>query len=332
VGLETLKRQRELLLNQAGQCSSTGWVINPAKGKQGSKTHKPLCVFGQAANASSSIRGSGGLSSYDSGIFSSFYGLEYQPSAMWTVGAAYGYETASLNNLSLTSAIVTSKVNSASLYGVYKPSTQWTVRGLVGYANFNSTGSRNVAFVGSGTPAQASPSGSGYTVALNADYLVHLSKPTASTQVFLKPFVGVAWGGYQQSAFTETGAGALNLTVQGKAANSLVGTLGFELASSPIPLNKANTVSITPRLAVAYQVDALANDSGVRSVTSSLNSAPAAGSFQTQGENRGVNTLAVEGGVDLKVSSTTSLYANLGYEAFSNGSQFTYGGGVKVRF
>ncbi len=332
VGLETLKRQRELLLNQAGQCSSTGWVINPAKGKQGAKTHKPLCVFAGAANASSSITGSAGLSSYDSGIFSSFYGIEYQPSAQWTVGAAYGYGTASLNNLSLTSASVTSKVNSASLYGVYKPSSQWSVRGLVGYSNFNSTGSRNVVFVGGSSPAQASPSGSGYTVALNADYLVHLSKPTASTQVFLKPFVGVAWGGYQQSAFTETGAGALNLTVQGKAANSLVGTLGFELASSPIPLNKANTVSITPRLAVAYQVDALANDSGVRSVTSSLNLAPAAGSFQTQGENRGVNTLAVEGGVDLKVSSTTSLYANLGYEAFSNGSQFTYGGGVKVRF
>lgn len=332
VGLETLKRQRELLLNQAGQCSSTGWVINPAKGKQGANSHKPLCVFVGAANASSSIRGSGGLSSYDSGIFSSFYGLEYQPSAKWTVGAAYGYGTASLNNLSLTSAIVTSKVNSASLYGVYKPSSQWSLRGLVGYANVNATGSRNVVFVGGGTPAQASPSGSGYTVALNADYLVHLSKPTASTQLFLKPFVGVAWGGYQQSAFTETGAGALNLTVQGKSANSLVGTLGFELASSPIPLNKANTVSITPRLAVAYQVDALANDSGVRSVTSSLNSAPAAGSFQTQGENRGVNTLAVEGGVDIKLSSSTALYANLGYEAFSNGSQFTYGGGVKVRF
>ncbi|WP_323356362.1 hypothetical protein [Cyanobium gracile] len=94
VGLETLKRQRDLLLNQAGHCSSTGWVINPAKGEQGSKSHKPFCVFGQAANATSSIRGSGGLSSYDSGIFSSFYGLEYQPSAKWTVGAAYGYGTA----------------------------------------------------------------------------------------------------------------------------------------------------------------------------------------------------------------------------------------------
>ncbi|MCP9929726.1 autotransporter outer membrane beta-barrel domain-containing protein [Cyanobium sp. AMD-g] len=332
VGLETLKRQRELLLNQAGQCSSTGWVINPAKAEQRSKTHKPLCIFASAANASSSIRGSDGLSSYDSGNFSSFYGLEYQPSPKWTVGAAYGYGTASLNNLSLISASVTSKVNSASLYGVYKPSSQWSLRGLVGYSGFNSSGSRNVVFVGGGTPVQASPSGSGTTVALKADYLVHLSKPTASTQVFLKPFVGVAWGGYRQSGFSESGGGPLDLNVEAASADSLIGTLGFELASSSIPLNKANTVSITPRLAVAYQVDALANDSGVRSVTSSLNSAPVAGSFQTQGENRGVNTLAVEGGVDIQISSSTALYANLGYEAFSNGSQFTYGGGVKVRF
>jgi hypothetical protein len=30
--------------------------------------------------------------------------------------------------------------------------------------------------------------------------------------------------------------------------------------------------------------------------------------------------------------SPASLYASVGYEVFSNGSQFTYGGGVKVRF
>ncbi len=332
VGLETLKRQRELLMNQAGHCSSTGWVVNPANGKKGSPSPRPICVFAQAANASSSIDGGGGLASFDSGIFSSYYGIEYQPSAKWTVGAAYGYGTASVSNLSLTNAFVTSKVNSGSLYGVYKPSRQWSVRGLIGYAAFNTTGSRNVVFVGGGTPVQASPSGSGYTVALNADYLLPLSKPTASTEVFLKPYVGVAWGGYQQSAFTESGAGPLNLAVQGNTANSLVGTLGFELASSPIPLNKAKTAAISPRLVVAYQVDPLANGAGVRSVTSTLPSAPAAGSFQTQGENRGLNTLVLEGGVDVKVSSNASLYANVGYEVFSNGSQFTYGGGMKVSF
>jgi uncharacterized protein with beta-barrel porin domain len=60
--------------------------------------------------------------------------------------------------------------------------------------------------------------------------------------------------------------------------------------------------------------------------------APPAGSFTTQGQNRGVNTLTIDGGIDLQVASNASLYANVGYETFSSGSQFTYGGGLKVKF
>ena len=115
-------------------------------------------------------------------------------------------------------------------------------------------------------------------------------------------------------------------------ANSLVGTVGLELATAPISLNSSNSTSITPRLAVAYQVDMLAKDTGARSLTSSFAESPAAGVLTTQGENRGVNTFLVEGGVDLKVAKDASLYANVGYQAFSNGSQFTYSGGIKVSF
>jgi autotransporter-associated beta strand protein len=332
VGLDTLKRQRELLMSQAGNCVNTGWVTNAPIRKEDTAPKKPLCIYAQAANATSSINGSAGLSSYDSGIFSSFYGVEYQPSKKWTVGAAYGYGTAYLNNMALTNAFITSAVNSGSLYGVYKPSDRWNIRGLFGYANFNSSGSRNVAYIGNGSAIQGSPTGNGYTFAINADYLIGLSKASAETQTYLKPIVGIAWGGYQQNAFSESSGGALDLNVQGHTANSLVGTVGFELATSPIALNKSNTTAITPRLAVAYQVDALANDSGVKSITSSFRSAPAAGTFVAQGENRGVNALLVDGGLDLKVSKNASLYASVGYEVLSKGSQFTYGGGVKVRF
>ena len=332
VGLDTLKRQRELLMSQAGHCVNTGWVVNAPLSKKDKAPKKPLCVFAQAANSTSSINGSAGLSSYDSGIFSSFYGVEYQPSQQWTVGASYGYGTSYLNAMALTNAVITSGVNSGSLYGVYKPSDRWNIRGLFGYANFNSSGNRNVAFIGNGSAIQASPTGNGYTLAINADYLVNLSKASTPTQVYLKPTVGLAWGGYQQNAFSESANGALNLNVQGHTANSLVGTIGFELATSPIALNKSNSAAITPRLAVAYQVDALANDTGVKSLTSSFPSAPAAGTFVTQGENRGVNAFLVDGGIDLKIARNASLYASVGYEVFSNGSQFTYGGGMKVKF
>jgi uncharacterized protein with beta-barrel porin domain len=332
IGLDTLKRQRELLMNQAGNCANTGWVINAPASKPAKVPKKPICVFVQAANATSSINGSSGLSSYDSGTFSSFYGVEYQPSKQWIVGASYGYGTSYLSNMALTNALITSGVNSGSLYGVYKPSDRWNIRGLFGYANFNSSGNRNVANIGNGSAIKASPAGNGYTLAINADYLVTLSKPSAKTQAYLKPIVGLAWGGYQQSAFSESDGGPLNLNVQGNTANSLVGTVGFELATSPIALNKSETSAITPRLAVAYQVDALANQTGVKSLSSSFQSAPAAGTFVTQGENRGVNALLVDGGFDIKVAKNASLYASVGYEVFSNGSQFTYGGGMKVRF
>jgi uncharacterized protein with beta-barrel porin domain len=332
VGLDTLKRQRELLLSQAGSCPSTGWVVNAPTSTTDKQPKQPLCVFAQASNATSSINGQNGLSSYDSGIFSTYYGVEFKPAKPWTIGAAYGYGSSYLNNMTLTNALVSSGVNSGSLYAVYKPSEPWTIRGLLGYSNFNATGSRTVAAIGTGSAITASPSANGYTAAINADYLIQLTKPTAKTAAYLKPLLGIAWGGYQQESFSEASSGALNLNVSSHTANSLLGTIGLELATAPIALNRSKTMAITPRLTMAYQVDALGNDTGVKSLTSSFAQAPTAGSFTTQGENRGVNTFSIDGGINLQVASNASVYANVGYEAFSTGSQFTYGGGVKVKF
>ena len=75
VGLETLQRQRQQLLASAGQCASTGWVINAPTSKTAKAPKNPLCLYGQAANANSSITGQDGRSSYNANLFSSFYGL-----------------------------------------------------------------------------------------------------------------------------------------------------------------------------------------------------------------------------------------------------------------
>ncbi|MBW4531281.1 MAG: autotransporter domain-containing protein [Aphanothece saxicola GSE-SYN-MK-01-06B] len=332
VGLNTLKRQRELLLGQAGNCSTTGWVVKAPARKDDKPSRHPFCFFAQGANATSSINGQNGLSSYNAGIFSTFYGVEYQAGPQWTLGAAYGYGSSYMNNMALSNGHVTANVNSVSLFGVYKPSPAWTLRGLFGYGSFNGNGSRTLSFIGNGSAITANPSADGFTLALNADVLIPLSKSTARTPFYLKPLLGIAWGSYQQGSFHESNSGALNLNVQRHAANSLLGTVGVELVTAPIPLNSSNTISITPRLAIAYQVDALGGNTENKSLTSSFVQAPAAGSFTTQGENRGTNTLTVDAGVDLKLAKNASIYANLGYEFFSNGSQFTYGGGLKVKF
>jgi outer membrane autotransporter protein len=149
--------------------------------------------------------------------------------------------------------------------------------------------------------------------------------------VLLKPLIGIAYGNYQQAGFSETGGGPLNLNVDGNSASSLVGTIGIELTSGPIPLNKAQSISLIPKLALAYQVDVLAGELGNSSLSASM-PASGSGSFLTQGQNRGVNGLTIAAGADLALSQSTALYANVNVEAFSSGNQLGYGGGFRFKF
>ncbi len=326
VGLDTLKQQREALLAQAGQCLSNGWVIN------GSKAKKPLCAFGLAQNNTSSIRGTSELSSYNSGVFSGGIGLEYYPSKQWSFGGSYSYGTSYANNFSSSGATVTAGVNSINLFGRFAASDQWRVRALLGYSNFDINGSRSIAFIGNGSSLSANTNANGFTAAIETDYSIPLTKPTAQTQVVIKPLLGLAWGGYQQSGFSESG-GPLSLSVASNTAHSFVTTAGLELSTSPIPLNKDKTVSIRPNLLLAYQVDALANNASSKSLNSTFAEASSVCSTcSTQGQSLGTSAFNVAGGLDLQVSQSTSLYLNASYRAYSNASQFGYGGGIRVRF
>ena len=333
VGLETLQRQRQQLLASAGQCSSNGWVINGPTSKAAKAPKNPICVYGQAANANSSINGQDGLSGYNASLFSSFYGLEVKANPYWRFGAAYGYGNSNLNGLGPTNAWVTATVNSGSLYGVYIPTTTspWTFKGLLGYGNYALNGSRRVASIGTGSAITGSTTANGLTAALTAEVAIPLTKPSAPVPVLLKPLIGIAYGNYQQAGFSETGGGPLNLNVDGNTASSLVGTIGLELTSGPIPLNRAKTLSLIPRVALAYQVDALASELGNSSLSASM-PASGSGAFLSQGQNRGVNGFAVAAGVDLILTKSTALYANVNIEAFYAGSQVGYGGGLRFKF
>ena len=60
-GLNALKNQRELVLNEAGECDLRGWVVydsdrSPPTSK--TKKHPSLCVFAESGNAKGIINGS----------------------------------------------------------------------------------------------------------------------------------------------------------------------------------------------------------------------------------------------------------------------------------
>jgi uncharacterized protein YhjY with autotransporter beta-barrel domain len=336
VGINSLRIQRETLSAQAGSCVETGWVINnigkhneTPSGTPGETIKMPLCVFATGGNTTSTIRGSDGLSGYDSAIAGGFYGVEVQPSKQWTVGVAYGYGTATLSNLGAGNNSVSSTVNSGTLYGVYEPDVAWTVKGLLGYGNYNLDGIRHLIAVGNGNAITGHTTANGYTAGLQVDHVIPLSQASAKVSVMIKPLLGLAYGAYQQSGFRESGDPAMNLTVADHTSQSLVGTVGAEVVAA-IPLNPLRSQLLKPRLRVAYQVDALANTTGNNSLSAAL---PAAGvSFTSTGENRGPNALSISGTLEYVMAQKASLYASAAYEAFSTGSQFAYGGGLKLSF
>jgi autotransporter-associated beta strand protein len=326
MGLETLKQQRESMLAQAGQCLNNGWIVN------GKNAKNPLCAFALVQNSTSSIRGNSNLAAYNGGVFSSGFGLEYYPSQQWSMGVNYGYGTSYANNFSTASASVSAGVNSVNLFSQFRASEQWRVRGLLGYSNFNGSASRSIAFIGPGSSLSANPNGNGFTAALETDYAIPLTKASSPTQAMIKPLLGLAWGSYQQSGFSESG-NALALSVASNTTNSFVTTAGVEFSTSPIPLSRTRNVTIRPSLLLAYQVDALANNSANKSVNAAFSQAPAVcGSCSSEAQNLGTSALNLTAGVDLQLSQSTALYVNATYNAYSNASQFGYGGGVRVRF
>ena len=337
VGLNSLKQQRQLIATHAGKCDSTGWVPTvtetDVENNSTIKKNLPFCIFGDGGALNTSINGTNGLSSYHSNSNIAFWGIEYSPSKEWSIGTAYGYGNANLYGLKSTYANVSSTNNSGVIYGVYRPIEQLELLANFGYTKFNINGSRNVSFIGNGKANTAKTSADGFTTSLDAKYSITVNTGSDKDWLVVSPMLGIAWGNYQQSGFTESGGGATELQVNPHTANSLIGTIGFELSTTPISLGeKESSSSFTPKLAFTYNVDALANSSSTKEIKSSFVAAPGAGTMLTEGQNGGANSFTIAAGGDLKMSEGTALYASVDYQIEDNGSQLGYSGGLRFLF
>jgi hypothetical protein len=337
IGLDALKNQRELVLNEAGECDRRGWVVYDSDKNQPqakTKKHQSLCIFAEGGNANGTINGTSSLGGYNTANASSAYGLEWKASKQWTIGAAYGYGSTNLSNFNFqdTSATIASTINSGALYGVYRPDKQqrWKLAGLFGYSGFSYTGSRSYL----GDVATSAYNASGYTGAIQASYDIPLTtdyngEKNRLNPIRIKPMLGLAYGSHQQAGFAESGAGTL-VTVQGQTTNSLLGSVGVSL-EAPIALNQKKTTVLIPKIGVAYQYDFLADQDGNRSITASLQD-DATNSYTVQGQTRGSSNLQLNLGADLQLNPKTVLYAGVNYQAFNTGDQFGYQGGLRYKF
>ena len=336
VGLDSLKQQRELLATHAGNCKKTGWVVSmPSEdssvpGKTARKL--PLCIFADAARSNSSINGTEGLSSYLSNSDIGVWGVEYYPTSQWSVGAAYGYGNSNLYGMSLTSAEVSSTNNSAAIYGTFNPMDRLKIHASIGYTQFEVDGTRRARFIGNRQPIDGNTSARGYTASIDAKYDLPINAKSKNEWLIVSPMAGVAWSGYQQKGFEESGGGAADLQINSHNSSSLIGTIGFEVATTPIKFTKSGNQSFAPKLALIYQVDALANSRQTKELTASFVDAPGVGELTTQGQNGGANSLTIAAGGDLQIFQNAALYAAARYEVEGTGSQFGYSGGVRFLF
>jgi autotransporter-associated beta strand protein len=326
------------LFTEAEVCSADDGTLIRADSQQRPKDCQPVKVSQasrwslliDASNTQASLNGTNSLSSFDFNVFQSNYGLQYDASSQWSLGAAFAYGQANLYNNQYANATINADTYGGSLWGIYRPSKPWKITGLVGFSSFQNSSNRTINIGSLSRGATANWSGTGFTTALVGEYDWILSADKEDRNaVRLKPTTYVAYSRYNQGGLTETGAQSLNLGVNAHSADSLVYGIGFSLET---PLQLSRQTRLIPRLSVAYEHDFYTGTNEPHQVTASFAEVPALGTIDVLGQNLGANDLNVALNVELETSDQFSLYAGVGGSFRSNVNELSYGGGVRWRF
>ena len=87
-----------------------------------------------------------------------------------------------------------------------------------------------------------------------------------------------------------------------------------------------------PKLFIGYQYDAMGNANQEHQLTSSFKDVAEPGSLTLLGQNRGSNDVEVALNMEVEANRALSVYAAVGGAFWSNGSELSYGGGVRYRW
>ena len=321
VGLNAVKHQRDLVLNNAGECNKKGWTIENSK----------YCVFATANKSLADIEGNDTYAGYDTANFNSIYGIEKAIDNIWTIGASYGHGTTDLSDYSFgdTTANFDSNLKGYSAYAVKRPNENLKLSGVINYATFDLDGTRRYG----ATNGYSDYDANAYSAELNAAWDVpiqsdFLERTLVSTPLRLQPMIGLAWAKYNQDSITETGNGSL-LTINQNTSKSLLMKTGIELESQ-IPVFK-NKSLLVPRVGVGYELDWWADSTDTTSVDAKLTSS-SLDTTEVKARNQGAHNGVINIGADLFLTQKFALNANAAYKVSSSGMEKTFGGGFRWLF
>nr|MCH9773012.1 autotransporter outer membrane beta-barrel domain-containing protein [Cyanobacteriota bacterium] len=214
-----------------------------------------------------------------------------------------------------------------SVWGIYRPTADWKFSGLLGYMNLQYDSTRQMTFGGLNRTAEANWEGNGFTAALKAQYNWALNGDnTDPNAIRIKPRTFLSYAVHNQGSFSESGAQSLNLAVDSHTADSLLWGIGFTL-ETPIRLNDSNR--IIPRFTVGYDYDFMGDANEEHELSASFSELPALGSKNVLGQNRGANALDLGLSIEIETADSVSIYGGVNGGFWSNGTEISYGGGLK---
>jgi autotransporter-associated beta strand protein len=231
-------------------------------------------------------------------------GLTFRPNPGLTLGLAPGYFTQSVKMKTLGGANGTVSDFSLALMGSYRRG-DWFVEGLVrgGYDVMNAN--RTIAIPSTTLAAKANWTGWNATAAVDSGYDFHLGETT------LGPVASVEWQNLRQNPYSESRAGALGLSINGRSDQSLTTTLGGRI------FRKFETKigAVTPEARLAWEGQWIG---APRSIFASFDGNSQSG-FTTKTAFHNYNAALVDAGVSVAMSQSLCATVRVGVELFRPG-------------
>jgi|GEM_PF-1486358 len=217
-----------------------------------------------------------GFAGYNSKTWGTAFGADTLLENNWLVGAAFTYARTDVDMTNFrdgdNSDIKTYQATAYTSHDFGK----WYLDGMLSYAEQRFNSRRDTVITGI---AKGNFDGHQVATRITAGMPFSLSAVTTLT-----PTIGLEWNRLKQDSYTETGAGALSMNVQGETANRVRSVIGARLATEML----SNGITIKPSLRASWRHDF--NNDGIDS-TSTFTGGGA--SFKTPGQDLASNSYNV---------------------------------------
>jgi len=315
VGLSSIKKFRDLVLNKAGDCYDYGWIID----------NTDFCLYSNVSNTISYVNGESNYGGYDYANFITAVNLEKTFNDKWKGGLAYGFGTSNLDgfNFSGTTANFSSNNRYYSIFASKKISNKFRLKGMIAVSDFDYEGNRNY----STTAAESIYDADGYTAEIIGTWDIYKIIKEFKSLLHLQPSFGIAFATHKQEGFSESGSGDL-VTITSNEAQSFLLKTGIGIKKE-IHMEKGKWI-LVPSIDLNYEYDAYAknNSRKIGGIVKGSSDADTFVSSATLGEQR----VSGEIGADFICTENLSFNLNADYVLADGGNQYSYGGGFKLVF